>query len=134
MRDREQLEIGRAARESIGIWKELSFRMQLWLAELSHDVGIATIGVLVVHGIVRDQCIAHVRERRAFDESDAMEQNLPGAQQREQASRRQSWRQLVLPRLQLTVAASEPRPNDPDLRLIQQTASVQRSGNVARAG
>src|ERR1700741_2272483 len=113
MRAREQLQIARAAWEAIGVWKELPFRMQLRLAELSHDVRVAATGVLVVHGVVGDQRMAHVRERRALDEGDAVEQNLPGAQQCEQAPWRQPELQLIFSRLQRAVATSQPRPNNP---------------------
>ena len=41
--------------ESIGVRKELPFRMHVGLAERAHDVGVAAIRVVVAHGVVGDQ-------------------------------------------------------------------------------
>jgi hypothetical protein len=134
MRDREQLQVGRAAREAIRIRKNcpsgcIPARRAARMMSASLRLTFS-----LFDGVARDEGIAHVRERRAFDEGDAVEQNLPGAEQRQQASRRQSGLQLVLPCFQRAVTARETRPDDPDLRLIQQTACVQGRRNASRAG
>ncbi len=113
-RHAEQLDVGGVARESIGVWEELPFGMQTGLAERTHDVFGRARGVVASHVRRLRQDLADVGEGRAFDEGDAMEQDLARVEQVQQRARREAGRQLIFAGLQRVIALGDARPRGED--------------------
>ena len=121
----EDIEVGRALAEEVGIGEEKSLGPHARLAERAHDRVIVQPGQAVVEGRFPLERTPQVTEGPAFDDRDGVLHHLAGLEQREQRPRCRSRRDVVLAGADLRVGAGQRRISREQSRVLEQAPALQ---------